>query len=329
MKKTYTLIVLALIIISICACKKDNNDSIGGYDTYVLGTAENGKPVYWKNGNINEVQASNLDYIGRLRVYNGDVYIPGTMMVNNTYHAIYIKNGVITDLGPGEATDIAINGNDVFVTGETFAGNSFNATYWKNGVSTSYDEGEIDCIVISNGDVYMGGTIYSATLGTQATYWKNGVQATLQYGFGISDMAVLNGDFYAVGNGEANGNESGLYWKNGQPTIVGDSNTFLSCISISGSDVYVAGRAFQNGTVGAYWKNGNINVVSGTNNVTGIFASGNDVIMSASQIIGPQYVGVQVGGKSLLIENGKLTTLASSTPPETLTTTYNMCVVKQ
>ena len=328
MKCHYSIAYLILFIaISFSSCKKSGSNPISGYDTYVLGT-EDSHTVYWKNGNTVEVQpVNNSNFGGRIRVFNGDVYIPGNVQVNDTLHAIYNKNGVITDLGPGTAVDIAISGSDVYVVGEIYSGTGFKAAYWKNGVITTYDEGIINCITIANGDVYMGGTIYSATQGTQATYWKNGVQTALQYGFGVNDMVISNGDFYAVGSGDASGHTA-LYWKNGQPTVIGDINTLLTSISVSGSDVYVAGRAFQTATVGAYWKNGNINVVNGTGEVTGIYVSGSDIIMSANETYAPGYVGVQVPAKSFLIENGNMITLASSEPPASATATDDLCVVQ-
>src|ERR1700744_205079 len=99
MKKFYSLIALSLIIISTSTCKKGGANPIGGYDTYVLGVADNGKSVYWKNSiSINVQPVANATVSGHIRVFNGDVYIPGNVQVNDTLHAFYSKNGMVTDL---------------------------------------------------------------------------------------------------------------------------------------------------------------------------------------------------------------------------------------
>lgn len=330
--KYFNLLILSSITFLLVSCKGGSPSPSPNYKTYVLGVLGNDL-MCWENGvAVRMGTAIDLTVGNNVKVYNGDVYAAGQMYTDTDLypHAVYFKNGVITNLGHGAATDVAVNGSDVYVVGETFIKDTLYAASWKNGVVTTYAKGEIACIKIENGIIYMGGVTYPPASAAVATLWKNDVANELGVG-DISSIAISGNDFYAVGDGYTQNSPAAVYWKNGMLFTIGGIGTHLSSITVSGNDVYVAGDAVDN-TVhgGAYWKNGTRNFVSGVGYISGISVVGNDVFLSANQSYAPAYAGVQnIPTASFLVENGKMTTLATVDPPYGNTYTVAIAVVKQ
>jgi len=313
MKLTFNLACISLLLmLCITSCNKNNSNPTNNTDTYVSGAYRNAA-VYWKNGNLVSVGSSDVGSVGRIAVYGNDVYLPASAFTDTDLyeHAIYWKNGKLTDLGHGRAESIAVNGNDIYVVGEADENNTFYAACWKNGVLTTYGQlGDISQVIVSGNDIYMAGITYDTSGSPIATYWKNNVPVSLGYGQ-INSIAVSGNDVYAVGYGYPNRTNSLCYWKNGQQTILGDATMTANAIIVSGSDFYIAGSVQNGGTKSTYWKNGVPVTVTSASKLSGIAVDGNNVYLSGNYT---EAVPVNTPPtNSLLIINGKVTTLASST----------------
>lgn len=151
----------------------------GSGDVYIAGETQSSAyypttaAIYWKNGtevnltaytNVNDPQTNDVITWGT------DVYACG----NGSYHAVYWKNGQLTQLPDGEEA----NGN---TTGTP------QACYFKNGTLVTLPGGSTATgIAVAGNDVYVVGN----TSNGQAVYWKNAAMQTL--GMGIaSGIAVI------------------------------------------------------------------------------------------------------------------------------------------
>lgn len=157
-----------------------------GSDVYLAGRDSTGNGVYWKNGVMHPVAATQPLGSG-IQIYcmyvtNGNVYIGGTDLQRKG--AIWI-NGVETNVqsSGGEplfnVKAIFVDGPDVYSI-SNFVVNDGNApAYWKNGQQVNLPlngaaYGNATCIFVSGGDVYVTGvTSHGAVL------WKNGVETVL------------------------------------------------------------------------------------------------------------------------------------------------------
>jgi len=68
-------------------------------------------------------------------------------------NACYWKNGVLVDIGRGEARAVAAAGGDIYIAGSY----GDTACYWKNGARTDIGKGEAAAIAIAGRDVYIAG----------------------------------------------------------------------------------------------------------------------------------------------------------------------------
>jgi hypothetical protein len=177
---------------------------VSGSDVFIAGlvlTKKNNQfPTYWKNGEINWLNASP-------RHSNGGLY--------------------------GNATSIYVSGSNVYVagriTGENFAQ---VAVYWKNGVTTKLDSGSsyASSVYVSENDVYVGGFNNQG-----GVYWKNGTAVNLAPASAVNSIFVTGNDVYACGYAmtESMSNTVGVYWKNGNPTYLnGPSDANALSISV-------------------------------------------------------------------------------------------------
>jgi hypothetical protein len=199
--------------------------TVSGGNVYAAGYINNLQAVYWKNGAVNDLQASSV--ANAIAVNVGNVYVAGWVYdstIGNNGTVVW-KNGTATEFvvpTPGNAFDyisgsasaITVTNGDVYVTG--YAG---GGKYWKNGTETDLQNGYYcypSAIAVSGNDVYIAGSIYhndpDAAIST-ANYWKNGnvVPLTSVTELSYANAIALNGaDVYIGGQG----NGSAVYWKN-------------------------------------------------------------------------------------------------------------------
>ena len=259
-------------------------------DIYVAG-ADNGGPVYWKNG-----QVTALDYVQSgftatsIAVVGSDICVAGTKfeLFWNDYAAKYWKNGVQQPLGNyASANSIALSGNDVYVAGweweSTGSGIIPVAKYWKNGqpvlLPTGAMEAYANSIAIAGSDVYVAGEA-----GHGAIYWKNGQAVSLASNLthsGANSIAVVGADVYVAGYE----GDIAKYWKNGQAVSL--SGGIATSIAVVGSDVYLAGYYYQAQgiSIAKYWKNGQeVLLTSGSEAFArAIAVFGNDVYVAGHE----------------------------------------------
>ncbi|HZX59341.1 MAG TPA: hypothetical protein VFE54_11470 [Mucilaginibacter sp.] len=109
--------------------------AVSNGDVYVTGYAGGGK--YWKNGTEVDLKNGYSCYPAAIAVSGNDVYIAGSIDLNDPDAAIstanYWKNGNVVPLTSvtelSYANAIALNGTDVYIGGQA----SGSAVYWKNG----------------------------------------------------------------------------------------------------------------------------------------------------------------------------------------------------
>jgi len=271
--------VCFLLVFISSSCKKGSNSPSTSNDVYVAGTL-NGKATYWKNGN--PVTLADSAQASGIVINNNDAYINGVKTTPDGEYtfAVYWKNGIMTNLGLGATSAIALVGTDLYITGSVLdSSGNYQAAFWKNGMLNVLGSGQAYGICTSGSDVYIAGvTILNNTV--EATYWKNGIQLNLGYGV-ASSVTVQGGDVYVGGYANLNNSLSaGCYWKNGILDTVG-SQADISDIKISGDNIYLAGYKWINGLMkAAYWKNKSSTILDEGYIATSLAVSGNDVYVT-------------------------------------------------
>jgi hypothetical protein len=200
-----------------------------------------------------------------------DVYVAGSVNIQNSTIATYWKNGQLNKL-PGESNEcvanaIILDGKDLYLAGYvTMPGNTYSkyvAAYWKNGVKINLPDSALDskanAIAVSGSDIYVAGYRMFSSSQLTATYWKNGVPVSLPdslYGSEASAIAVNSSDVYIAGYIiSPKGHHVATLWKNGAVINLDNSgvSSGANAIALSGNDLYIAGFS---GTNAIYWKNG-------------------------------------------------------------------------
>lgn len=151
-------------------------------DVYLAGRDSTGNGVYWKNGVLHLVAATQpigpAIQIYCMYVSNGDVYVGGSDLQDRG--AIWI-NGLEHQM-PWPLWDVVcifVDGSDVYSISHVVVNNFNIPAYWKNGVQVNLPlngaaYGNATSIFVSGGDVYVTGvTSHGAVL------WKNGVEKVL------------------------------------------------------------------------------------------------------------------------------------------------------
>jgi len=286
MKKTFYLLTMSALLLSLGACKKKglhptppSNGSDTAVDVYIGGYVDAPKgqgitqvAAYWKNGTINLLGDTNsMTLVKGIAVSGPDVYVVATQYtLTGGEYAIVWKNGTPTQLSPDSA------------------------------------EAEVTCIGIQGSDVYIGG--YTHNIATQTptettynstpVYWKNGVVNHLPNAASISAITVSGSDVYFAGSAIAQGKFSGLgigtggvaaWWKNGSSPVTLDyPSTYLttyssaaSAIAVSGANVYTAG--YTQNYQPEIWKNNAPAILQNSveaSSAQSVATSGNDVYIA-------------------------------------------------
>jgi hypothetical protein len=133
---------------------------------------------------------------------------------------------------------------DVYVSGYK----SGTAVYWKNGEMTQLDKGIATDIAVSGNNVYLSGYENGAGSGMTAKMWENGAMTALSNGknFAFANgVAVQGNTVYVVGNvrGDDGYYDVAKLWKNGSPIPLSPADNYANAngIYLQGNDVYIAG----------------------------------------------------------------------------------------
>jgi len=155
--------------------------AVGG-DVYLAGRDSIGDGVYWKNGDMHLVAATQSLGPGIqfycMYVSNGDVYIGGSDVQDR---GVIWKNGV-ANVMPSPLWDVIavfVDGSDVYSISHVLVNGNNIPAYWKNGVQVNLSfngatYGNASSIFVSKGNVYVTG--YTSR---GAVLWKNGVETLL------------------------------------------------------------------------------------------------------------------------------------------------------
>ena len=291
MKTPQFIFVLSLILAFQFSCKSDDDstqpdetedpmveDPIPDevYDVYIVGKAL-GKPVFWKNGNLNLLESEeNLGTATGILKVMDDIYISGELKISADKSVpVYWKNGEMTTLTDETAiystSGIYVQGNDVWVSSTKIqvpSGGVNLAGYWKNGIWTQLGLGSNHShaggIELDGSDVYVGG--FENHTGC---YWLNGARHDLTTsGSYVYGMKFHEGDKYYVG-AYSNSIFNACYWKNGSLVDLSDhtNSSRATCIIVENENVYVGGReVIGSGNLAAvFWKDGvKTNITDGT-----------------------------------------------------------------
>ncbi len=219
---------------------------VSGIDSYIGGTAQNGKAEIWKNGI--PMGISNGIYGGTVNsicISGSDVYacglkftsLPGPTGITSA--AATWKNGALTSLTNGNtyegAQSIAVSSaGDVYVAGYQSDGNATKGHTWKNGtMNTTIDNAMLNAIFVSGTNVYAGGV-----KGFSAIVVENG---TLKYLSDVNNTSssvyvhhvyVKGTDVYAGGSSSSASLSRPTIWKNGSPVYLTPKDTLGEVVSL-------------------------------------------------------------------------------------------------
>jgi len=189
--------------------------------------------------------------------------------------------------------------DDVYAVGSVIEGGIRRYAYWKNGDSPIVlqdDSSRVQAICVSAGDVYIGGYESGGVLAPdKGKLWKNGIEQPLDSykdypPHGVTSIAVLNDDVYAVGtittsfeiigSGGAYTGFDNVLWKNGKVVLAGDNHP--QHVFLAGNDIYVVGYICDPLPVATLWVNNvpqRLPVPNGTysSKAIQVFVSGDNV----------------------------------------------------
>jgi len=188
-------------------------------DTEQVGVIwKNGIPEYYTtmgtDGNVNCVFSSNNKvYSGgsestNMNGNNLKYWIDGT--------DYYIGNG---RLGSDQISSICVKNGNIYMAGSMFLNNDEKYDYWINGKPYALKNGNVsmcsNSIFVLNDDIYIAGNQHTENGNHIAKYWKNGNEVNLTTG---KEEAVAN-SIYVLGNNVFVGgaiNDEPCYWINGK-----------------------------------------------------------------------------------------------------------------
>jgi len=296
-------IVALILALPFVTCQKSQTSNTNPVLIYVAGAESYGIPVYWVNGGVNLLPASQTGVTTDISISGTDTCFSGTLAGSIP---VYWKNNVQVTLplvtgSQGFTSGIVEAGGNVYTSGteQDASGNNI-AMYWQNQTAVQLTDTSTTAntsgIAVSGSDVFVAGNmanlqdyIYHATL------WKNGVKDILpDSGSGSSAFRVtlVNSDVYVAGKiiTGSTSNSIPAYWKNDTLKLLnlgpGEQGVAVS-VAVSGSDVFAAGYVNRSGiSVATYWKNGvPIYLTDGTQNgsASDIFILGSDVYISGRE----------------------------------------------
>lgn len=168
-----------------CVFSSNNTVYSGGSES----TNMNGNNLKYRiDGNDYYIGNGRLatDQISSIFVINGNVYMAGSMHLNNDEKYDYwinekpytLKNGGVSMC----SNSIFVSNDDIYIAGHQQIENSNSiAKYWKNGnevnLTTSKQNAEANSIFVIGNDVFVGGTINN-----EPCYWINGRLVKLNNG---------------------------------------------------------------------------------------------------------------------------------------------------
>ena len=281
----------------------------GGRGVYVAGN-DGGRAVLWKDGVMqyltdgSEWASSNSVYVS-----GNDVYVVGYERIEGRSEAKMWKNGVVQNLGSGEAESVFVSGNDVYVAGTDGLNGNTVGKLWKNGALEIYGA-QAHSVYVSGNDVYVAG--YEGVQGDgAASLWKNGIAQNFSTSSRSNNSAafsvyVAGSDVYVAGH-----DNRGALWKNGEILYTVPSS-FAESVFVSGSDVYLAGYG-TSGSGGRYaaklWKNSVEQNLVGffTEDAWSVYVSGSDVYVAGSEKngnVGNSVAKIWKNGAALYLTDG-------------------------
>lgn len=321
MTRNFTL-YLTLFVLILSACKKKSEAPKQSLDIYALGSISNSNivsPVYWKNGQLTNLQASNSTntFINAIALHGTDIYTAGSNTNSNGLsQAAYWKNGIIKDLSTGFTAStiksIAFNGNDTYMLGFGFTSEGQYPIIWKNDVPMQLPgvfsvQNYLD-LMFDHNDLYLLVDASTTTNTQVAGYEKNGILVKVRDTTSSSDataMAINGNDVYLCGNAVINSTVSAVYWKNGiMVQLATQGQGAANAITVSGNDVYVAGT--NNGAT--IWKNGQIIFHD-----TGTLSVASSIVVDGTDIYAGGYDNAR---RATIWKNGQAMQLTISMPSD-------------
>ncbi len=266
-KSTLFLIVIAIIVASISACKKDNLNPnfdryIVGYTT--IGTPPGTKPIatLWINDSLVYLSDTSSK-ANAICIDNDDVYVLGYLNIASE-SACYWKNGIRQKLPyyrtPIIATGITVQSGDVHISFNKY--NSSDSVYtafiWHNGVEQTLansNNAYATAITINAGDVYVSGW-KNINGDYYAVYWKNGLYYQLGLGK-ANDIVAYNNKIFMAGEFHPTSSNfpRAMCWDNNAVRILESTDVSAgNAITVTDYGISVGGFIFNDLY---YWKDNN------------------------------------------------------------------------
>jgi hypothetical protein len=222
---------------------------------------------YWKNGKRYDLFADNRDSrLVALAVNNNGVYAAGDFYDQNSGH----KKGFYQRIDQPESPtvlsgqiysiyDMIIDGGKFYIAGNYTDSGVIKPCYWINQALTQLNGSDCraDTIAVSGNHVYTAGR-YSTS--QKAFYWIDQVKQAdfSENRVSVSDIIVLGGDVYSIGDYGSIPNQRACYWKNGIRTDLPHGGVAGLTIdtAVSNTDFYIAGfyADTNDNPTACYWK---------------------------------------------------------------------------
>jgi hypothetical protein len=268
-------------------------------DVYIAGSYGAGIPCYWKNGVKTDLPLPgyNRGWTEKIFMDGNDIYVLGNVDAENGDRGAYWKNGNLTVLPGGYASDMIVSNGDIYIAGEysVLLEDGYNYSrpcYWKNGTRIDLDFERIEglggrarSIALAGDVLYIGGELV-VTNSYVACYWKNGIRTDIAVADAYSlAMAVSGSDVFMTG--QINNDDPAWYSKNTSVYFLTGGYSVALAIAVSGNDVYVAGaKGTGESETAYYWKNGEPHLLDSGNTEKASFANGITVVNGDVYIAG-------------------------------------------
>jgi hypothetical protein len=271
------IFTLASLLMITSACKKTVTETKWPTDDKIFlcgvnkkSTLAENEAAYWHNGLQSLLPAGNA----KAEAYNmaisaaGVPISVGAVYENGGARAIAWTDSTGLYLSPlgvnSRALDIEIVGQDIYICGSKGDPGKERPVLWVNFIPTYLNDaisttGAASALKIINGDVYVAcNEFYIGSSISFPKVYKNGVGQALSPAIDfetITDIDVINGDVYGVGDRFANNIHQPIFYKNDiRDTIAGQGESFyghsiavVNKTNSTGVDIYIAGGKIING----------------------------------------------------------------------------------